>query len=200
MGMRIKPSTGLVVQMHYNTLSSPDDLEDLSILNIRLMDGEPDREAIFELFGVGSSRATDWVDDPPFEVPEGASNHKEAYTELRSDDGARIWGFIPHMHLAGTAIEMRINGAGGDRCLVNVPRYDYNWQQMYTYDASWDELPTISAGDSLRVKCTYDNSESNPMLEKYLGGPVSGGVFLGDGTSDEMCLVGLGLACDGLCE
>ena len=200
MGMRMSASTGFVVQMHYNTLSSPDELTDLSTLKIRLMDDAPTREATFELFGVASSGASDEVDDPPFEIPEGASSHKESFTQVRGGGGLRVWGFIPHMHLAGTAISLRINGAEGDRCLVNVPRYDYNWQQMYAYDASWDELPTISAGDALKVECTYDNSESNVMLEKYLGGPVSGGVSLGDGTSDEMCLVGVGLACDGLCE
>ena len=115
-------------------------------------------------------------------------------------EGIRLWGFIPHMHLAGTALKYTLTTGGTERCLVNVPRYDYNWQQMYAYDADWEDLPLINAGDALKLECTFDNSESNVMLNKYLGGPVEGGIRLGDGTSDEMCLVGVGLACDGLCD
>ena len=201
MGMRLGPNTGLVVQMHYNTLADPEDLTDASILNIREMNEVPRREAGFSLFGVAAPGATDAVDDPPFEVPFGSKGHKETYTERvdRFSDGVRVWGFIPHMHLAGTAIRMRLGGEDGDRCLVNIPRYDYNWQQMYAYDAKWDELPTLKEGDALRVECTYDNSSDNVMLKKYLGGPVEDGVRLGNGTSDEMCLVGLAYACEGRC-
>ena len=200
MGMRITQNTGLIVQMHYNTLDAGDDLTDRSILGVRLMDAPPEREAFFDLFGVATPGQSDKVDDPPFEVPEGAKDHVESYTKTFNSDGVRLWGFIPHMHLTGTAIQMRHTSTAGNNCLVNVPRYDYNWQQMYTYDADWADLPVLASGDTLNVSCTYDNSVDNVMLEKYLGGPVVGGVHLGDGTADEMCLVGVGLACDGLCE
>ena len=83
---------------------------------------------------------------------------------------------------------------------MNVPRYDYNWQQMYAYDAKWEELPVVKRGDALRVECTYDNSSENVMLQKYLGGPVEEGFRLGNGTSEEMCLVGLAYACEGRCD
>lgn len=202
MGMRLAANTGLVVQMHYNTLADPDDLSDASTLSIRPMAEPPSREAAFLLFGVAGEGASDDVDEPPFEVPLGASGHVESYTETQGhdSDGVRIWGFIPHMHLAGTAIRMRLGGDDGDRCLVNVPRYDYNWQQMYAYDAKWEELPVVRRGDALRVECTYDNSSENVMLKKYLGGPVEEGVRLGNGTSQEMCLVGLAYACEGRCD
>jgi len=200
MGMRLEANTGLVVQMHYNTLANPSDLSDRSSLGVRLMEQAPEREAFFELIGVGSAGASDEVDEPPFLVPLGATEHIESYTLSPDAPGVRMWGFIPHMHLAGTALQMRQGGDGGDTCLVNVPRYDYNWQQMYIYESDWSQLPQLQSGDALRVQCTYDNSESNVMLEKYLGGPVTEGVRLGDGTSDEMCLVGVGFACDGLCE
>jgi len=201
MGMRLAPNTGMVVQMHYNTLADPDELTDSSTLNIRQMSELPSREASFALFGVASEGASDRVDDPPFEVPLGAKGHVESYTQWQdsSSDGVKLWGFIPHMHLAGTALRMRLGGEDGDRCLVNIPRYDYNWQQMYAYDAKWEDLPTIKDGDALRIECTYDNSSDNVMLEKYLGGPIEGGVRLGNGTSDEMCLIGLAYACEGRC-
>ena len=201
MGMRLEAGTGLVVQMHYNTLAAGDAMTDQSTLLVRPMDELPEREAFFTLFGVASQGASDEVDDPPFEVPLGAANHIESYTEMMGDEGIRLWGFIPHMHLAGTALKYtQVSADGSERCLVNVPRYDYNWQQMYAYDADWADLPVIEGGDALKVECTYDNSDANVMLEKYVGGPIAGGIRLGDGTSDEMCLVGVGLACDGLCD
>ena len=200
MGMRLNAGTGLVIQMHYNTLANPENLVDSSRLGIRLRDEPPEREARFRLIGVGSTGASAYVDDPPFEVPLGATSHVESYTERMGVGGVRLWGFIPHMHLAGTAIDFRKGGESGDTCLVNVPRYDYNWQQMYTYDTSWEELPVLDEDDALRVSCTYNNSESNVMLQKYLGGPVTDGVRLGDGTGDEMCIVALGYACEGRCE
>ena len=200
MGMRLRANTGLVIQMHYNTLAEPDDLVDRSQLEMRVRDTPPEREAIFTLVGVFNSFGTDEVDDPPFEIPLGASEHVESYTEPHQRGDMRLWGFGAHMHYAGTSLDLRLLNDDAETCLLNVPRYDYNWQQMYTYEADWEDLPKIRNGDSLRVKCTYDNTEDNVMLQKYLGGPVVGGMRLGDGTSDEMCIVGLGLACDGMCE
>ena len=52
---------------------------------------------------------------------------------------------------------------------------------------------------TLKVTCTMDNTDDNPFLQEYLGGAVAGGVKLGDGTAEEMCLVAVGLACEGLC-
>ena len=154
-----------------------------------------------ELFGLGGAEQSDLVNAPPFEVPLGAVDHVESYTEVFEGSDIRLWGFAPHMHFAGTSITMRLNNGGGEEtCLVNVPRYDYNWQQMYQYDASVDSLPVLSDGGSLTVESTYNNSESNVMLQKYLGGPVPGGVRLGRGTEQEMCIVAVGVSCDGLCD
>ena len=58
---------------------------------------------------------------------------------------------------------------------MNVPRYDYNWQRTYFYDAPIK----VSAEDRLHVECDF-NTEG-----------VSEPVGAGFGTQDEMCLVGL---------
>ena len=90
--MRHPARTGLVVQMHYNTLADPDDLTDSSTLSIRPMAEPPSREAAFLLFGVAGEGASDEVDEPPFEVPLGARGHVESYTEYQGNnsDGVRI--------------------------------------------------------------------------------------------------------------
>ena len=43
------------------------------------------------------------------------------------------------------------------------------------------------------------NTDDNPFLKEFLGGAVEGGVTLGEATEEEMCLVAVGLACEGLC-
>ena len=68
------------------------------------------------------------------------------------------------------------------------------------YDGVFEDLPKLEPGDRLRIECTYNNSESNVMLKEWLGGPVTEGVRLGKDTHQEMCIVAVGFACDGLCQ
>jgi len=144
------------------------------------------------------------VDDPPFLVPMGEKDHVESYTEQLPESldnmDMRMWGFVPHMHLTGTQIKLDRTRTDGTRdCMIHVPRWDYNWQQFYVYDGDFEDLPRLKGNESLKVTCTLDNTDDNPFLQEYLGGAVSGGVTLGDRTEQEMCLVAIGLACDGLC-
>lgn len=206
MAMQVPGGTGLVAQIHYNTLGTSADTADrtdLSKLAVRAT-GTPSREAYMHFFGVASAGGSDLVDDPPFLVPEGVKDHVESYTEtvpINIDARElRIWGFVPHMHLAGTAIKMsRTSSDGEEDCLFDVPRWDYNWQQLYVYDGDFKSLPRLAGEDSLQVSCTMDNTDGNPFLQEYLGGAVKGGIKLGETTEDEMCLVAIGLACEGLC-
>jgi hypothetical protein len=78
-----------------------------------------------------------------------------------------------------------------NECLLETPRWDFNWQRQYAYDAEIAALPTLHAGDQLTMKCTYDNSMDNPfvkraLLEQKLTAPQD--VTLGETTLDEMCL------------
>lgn len=206
MAMKLSEGTGVVAQIHYNTLSSSSsaaDRTDSGTLALRAA-STPSREAYIRFVGVASEGASDKVDDPPFMVPEGEKGHVESYTEtvpLGVDNrDLRVWGFVPHMHLTGTAIEMsRTRADGTEDCLFDVPRWDYNWQQFYVYDGDFSSLPRLAGDDQLKVTCTFDNTDDNPFLQEYLGGAVAGGVTLGETTEDEMCLVAVGFACDGLC-
>jgi hypothetical protein len=47
---------------------------------------------------------------------------------------------------------------GVSEVLLNVPRYDFNWQQRYAF-ASPKRLP---AGTVLEAYATFDNSPNNP--------------------------------------
>ena len=62
------------------------------------------------------------------------------------------------------------------------------------------ELPTVGPGDEIEVKCTYNNSLSNPFVQRALedqGLPAPVDVFIGEQTTDEMCLGLVGMITDG---
>lgn len=78
-----------------------------------------------------------------------------------------------------------------DECLIETPNWDFNWQRIYVYDTALDQLPTLTSGDRLRMKCTYDNTMGNKFVAAALkaqgkSAPVP--VSLGEETLDEMCL------------
>lgn len=203
--IRVTAGTGIVVQLHYNTLSIAEDEDrtDISTLRMRRTD-TAENEARIRLFGVANPNDSDAVEDPPFLVPYGVSGHVESYAEIlpdtMDDADVRIWGVVPHMHLAGTGIKLtRTRDSGEEDCLAHVPRWDFNWQQFYVYEGSFSDWPRLMGGDTLRLTCTLDNTDDNPFLQEYLGGGISEGISLGESTSEEMCLIALGIACDGAC-
>jgi hypothetical protein len=90
-------------------------------------------------------------------IPPGASNHREeASITLPSD--ATVLSFLPHMHLRGKACRYELTHAGETTTLLDVPRYDFNWQLIYQLA---EPLP-LSAGDRLIFTAWFDNSRGNP--------------------------------------
>jgi hypothetical protein len=63
------------------------------------------------------------------------------------------------MHLRGRSMEYRaVFPDGRTQILLNVPRYDFNWQLFYYLT---DEV-TAPKGTRLEVSATFDNSPNNP--------------------------------------
>ena len=100
--------------------------------------------------------------------------------------GTEIIGVTPHMHTLGTRIQAELRHLDGStECLVEVPDWDFDWQQFYLYPD--DDYVTSKAGDSIRLTCVYDNSPGNqPVVNGEQQRPRV--VRWGDSTSDEMCL------------
>ena len=139
---------------------------------------------------------SDSWDEPPFEIPAGASSHTEVWREhfeFPATADIRIWGVFPHMHLAGTSIDAWIERDSTKMCLANIPAWDFEWQRNYLYEGSFEELPKVETGDTLVISCTFDNSESNPILMEYSEGHEISDIGVGEGTFDEMCAVLVGI-------
>ncbi len=89
-----------------------------------------------------------------------------------------------HMHLLGAAIRLELNpGTPRARVLLDIPRWDFHWQNAYTLARPVEAAP----GDVVRVTCRFDvrkraahGGHGAPGRPRY--------VLWGEGTSDEMCL------------
>jgi hypothetical protein len=70
-----------------------------------------------------------------------------------------LYGLTPHLHLRGKSMKYTLTWPDGrDEVLLDVPKYDFNWQLYY-------ELQTpkkIPAGSKVTVVTLFDNSPKNP--------------------------------------
>jgi hypothetical protein len=119
------------------------------------------------------------VADFGLSLPPGDPDAPASYTWHLADFGVPpfaaipLYGLFPHMHMLGTSLEVdRIRETGEVQCLINVPRWDFNWQSAYFLQRPIQ----IYGTDSVRITCHYDTSERTA--------PVT----WGEGTMDEMCL------------
>ena len=178
---RLQAGTQLVVQVHYNTVNAATEIgPEQSEVRLWLLDeGETPRQELISLPFA----------DLDLNLPPGDPNVVE---EEEIDLGflfgrVPIRGAFPHMHQLGTRIRLdAVAEDGSEQCVIDIPRWDFNWQQTYFFPETDPVL--VSREDTLRLSCTYDNSAANqPVVNGEQLEPRQ--VEWGDGSLDEMCLV-----------
>ena len=90
-------------------------------------------------------------------IPPGADDHK-VEAEIQVPTEVELLSFLPHMHVRAKAAKYELTAGGKTTTLLDVPRYDFNWQLNYVLA----EPRTVKAGEALRFTAWYDNSENNP--------------------------------------
>ncbi|MEQ8789053.1 MAG: redoxin domain-containing protein [Pirellulaceae bacterium] len=100
---------------------------------------------------------TDKAANTKFTIPAGADNHKvEATYTFRRD--VLLMHMFPHMHLRGKSFRYTaIYEDGREEILLDVPRYDFNWQNGYALT----EPKLMRKGARIRCTAHFDNSEGN---------------------------------------
>jgi len=89
-----------------------------------------------------------------------------------------LYSIQPHMHLRGQSAKYTaVFPDGREEVLLNVPRYDFNWQIVYEY-ATPVMLP---AGTTVRVDATWSNSPKNRYNPR-----ADQAIFWGEQSWDEM--------------
>jgi hypothetical protein len=96
-----------------------------------------------------------------------------------------IVSVYPHMHLLGTTMKIEAQLPDGTTaCMIDVPRYDFNWQGQYVYKTPLH----LGRGGALHIEAHFDNSPAN--LHNPSMPPRD--VRWGEATTDEMCLAMIG--------
>ncbi len=91
-------------------------------------------------------------------IPPGAKHHREE-ASLKLPIDATVLGFLPHMHLRGSACRYEVTDATGTQeVLLDIPNYDFNWQLLYRYA----EPRTFHEDDTITFTGWFDNSADNP--------------------------------------
>lgn len=208
-GITLQAGTLIVMQVHYHPVGQVA-APDTTTLQLRIADAPPGRVAMLALIGNATSALEGLQEGPDdrgaqaeFRIPSNAPDHVESIHYPTPPLGQlQIFSAGAHMHYVGTDMLIEVEHASpeGDEprteCLVQTPRWDFDWQRVYAYDTPLDEVPVLRGGDTLRLRCTYDNTLSNPgvraaLEDAGLTEPVD--VFLGEETIDEMCLGLFGL-------
>ena len=155
----------LVFQLHYTPNGSPQ--KDRSSVGFVFADDSEVEKA------TGGGLVGNWT----FAIPPHDDNHK-IVGELVFESDRLLTDMLPHMHLRGKSYRYTaVYPDGKEEILLDVPRYDFNWQLRYEFV----EPKLMPKGTTLRGVAYYDNSEEN------LANPdPSDTVRYGDQTWEEM--------------
>ena len=100
--------------------------------------------------------------------------------ERKFDKETLLYTLTPHMHYRGKSFRFTAcYPDGSDEILLDVPRYDFNWQIVYLLK----QPKRLPAGTVVRIDGQFDNSADNP-----LNPDPTQTVHWGDQTWDEMML------------
>lgn len=187
----------IIYNMHYHNATGLPQTDDGTGVALRWSSTLPRYVGSFQL--IGAPGAGDML-DAPFMIPAGATDHVERIEFVVPDLGlpeVRIFSIANHMHKVGVDMKVSITRGGEQTCMLQTPRWDFDWQRQYLYDADIEALPEVFPGDVVSIRCTYDNTLNNPGVVEALaevGLDVPQDTTLGEGTLDEMCLAGVGTA------
>jgi hypothetical protein len=158
-GIQIDQGEAIVVQMHYYRFNRDGAMPpaDQSTMLLELAPARPPR--LGQLVGPGGGGN--------FVVPARTNGFAVSGEWIVPARGT-LWGVLPHMHKIGKRIEVRI----GDSCAVDVPSWDFHWQQAYFYN-QLGGIP-VPAGTRTTVRCIYDNPNNTAVRQ-------------GQGSDEEMC-------------
>jgi len=112
-----------------------------------------------------------------FILPAGASDTR-VDAEMTLNQDMTILSVLPHTHMRGKKWEVSaIYPDGRTEVILNVPKYDFNWQTDYVFK----QPLTMPKGTKIHTAAWYDNStanKANPDPKKN--------VYWGDQTWEEM--------------
>ena len=176
---RVPAGRALQWSLHYNATGRPE--TDRSRIGIWLSDAPVTHEMLSRTIGSPLPTTPDrtlpvivnGAEVPRREVPVIPPFADDWAITMQTDvtEPITFYAISPHMHLRGKDMRFRLVWPDGrDEVLLDVPRYDFNWQTEFELV----EPLRIPAGSRLIVEGHYDNSPRNrynpaPHREVYWG-------------------------------
>jgi hypothetical protein len=177
--MEIEAESRIVMQIHYNTSDLDPDAEieaDMTEVALWLLPEGETPEHLLWFWPFANWQISILANDPN-------SVHVKDTTFPWNGE---VVGVGPHMHNLGTEIRASVVDENDDTsCLVEIPAWDFNWQQIYLFEEGEEVFVHGLSRHSLT--CVYDNSpENQPVVNGVQSDPTH--VTWGESTFDEMCV------------
>ncbi|MBS1788604.1 MAG: hypothetical protein JST85_12825 [Acidobacteria bacterium] len=171
------PNDRVVLQVHYHPTGEP----------------EADRTSVGFYFAktpVQKSLLLLPLVNTSFSIPVGAKDYVVTQNfDVPALMSGKIVGVTPHMHLLGKQIKVEVTRPNeAAQCLINVPNWDFNWQNAYLYQSPI----SVPANSRVKLTCTFDNSTDNPLNPNTPPKVVR----WGEQTTDEMALAFIAFTLD----
>jgi len=150
--LQIPPESGILLkkgakfgfQAHYTVNGKP--VTDVTQMGLYFMDKPPQyryRAAIMA--------------NPRIKIPANTKAYTNDAT-YKFDREVLVYSLHPHAHFRGAAAEFVAQYPDGrEEILLNVPRYEFNWQTTYELK----KPIVLPAGTAVKYSMTYDNSTQN---------------------------------------
>jgi hypothetical protein len=144
--LRVPKGSRLRFELHYTPNGKA--VKDRSAIGITFAKAPPRHELFTNFF------ANEAIHVPPHDP------HYRAEATLRLPADARIISFVPHMHWRGKSYFYEMIYPDGKKVpLLSVPRWDFNWQNVYQLE----EPLKLPKGTRLHAVAHWDNSRNNPL-------------------------------------
>lgn len=146
MAKRIQKGSSIVFEVHYTPIGSVQ--TDHSKIGIVFADEDEITHEVVTTSGLNED----------FRIPPNTEAHPVNAKSHRPLGGSLLLGLMPHMHLRGRSFRYTANYPdGSEEILLDVPRYDFNWQMSYRLT----NPKPMPEGTWIQLEATFNNSKSN---------------------------------------
>ncbi len=135
-------------------------IDELSVNGVHLFftNVPVEREVKVVSFGSGGIGELD-IQPSFFMIPADKLSHYSLKFKNPGEDLSMLY-IWPHMHYIGKSFKVYATLENNDTIpLVNIPDWDYRWQEMYRYK----KFMKIPKGAVIHMECAYDNTAANPF-------------------------------------
>ncbi|PYU18472.1 MAG: hypothetical protein DMG30_27615 [Acidobacteria bacterium] len=173
----IPANTDVYLNLHYTPNGHP--LRSHVRVGFTVAKEAPKRQVLMVMVSAPSDREH-------FRIPANDADWISPPGEATFARDVEIFSMMPHMHVRGKSMTYTLTYPDGKQeTVLNVPRYDFNWQPEYNTSIK------VPKGSKLRVDAHFDNSASN----RYNPNP-NRDVFYGEQTWEEMMTGYVGVIVD----